>query len=151
MSWDLWAEDWDLCAWTSELGLAGTSELGLVGAFELGLGTRDFGRRRTETNSGAKITRRCHSGRSRASAESPVPQGREDNHLIGEWALSTSRGRSSSSKSIRDATAHGQVAAGSSHRHLSRRVADAHAGKTVATNLWMGRANIPRMDEDCLL
>ena len=42
MSWDLWAEDWDLRAWTSELGLAGTSELGLVGAFELGLGARDL-------------------------------------------------------------------------------------------------------------
>ena len=151
MSWDLWAEDWDLCAWTSELGLAGTSELGLVGAFELGLGTRDFGRRRTETNSGAKITRRCHSGRSRASAESPVPQGREDNHLIGEWALSTSRGRSKSSKNVRDAAAHGQVAAGSSHRHLSRRIVDANAGGAIATNPWMGWANIPRVDEDCLL
>ena len=54
-------------------------------------------------------------------------------------------------KNVRDATANGQVAAGSSHRHLSRRAADANAGGAIATNPWMGWANIPRVDEDCLL
>ena len=140
-------------AWTSELGLAGTYELGLVGAFELGFGTCELGPRTSSNRSQRqrKTYRALSVEQEQEGAESPVPQGREVNHLIGERALSILRRRSSFSKNVRDATAHGQVAAGSSRRHLSRRVADAHAGKTVATNPWMGRANIPRMDEDCLL